>query len=154
MARFKVTYTFSAGISPFRLDCLALLHFDILLIFLFCSKFYTESSILCSVCWTRPLKVFLNSISSTSTPQLNPTVRHEDIPYSWLAEHNPLLTDSSIGWSNEGAYMRTCGRSFQESFGKELEEWLDKNKVYRNPSGHIRIFDEAVGVSDWIVTVR
>jgi hypothetical protein len=46
------------------------------------------------------------------------------------------------------AYMRTCGRSFQESFGKELEEWLDKNKVYRNPSGHIRIFDEAVGVSD------
>ena len=29
-------------------------------------------------------------------------------------------------------YMRGCGKGFQESFGEELEEWLDNNKVYRN----------------------
>jgi hypothetical protein len=31
-------------------------------------------------------------------------------------------------------YMRGCGKGFQESFGEELEELLDNNKVYRNPN--------------------
>jgi hypothetical protein len=43
-------------------------------------------------------------------------------------------------------YMRNCGKGFRESFGEELEEWLDNNKVYRSPSGVVRIFDEAVVV--------
>jgi hypothetical protein len=43
-------------------------------------------------------------------------------------------------------YMRGCDKGFQESFGEELEDWLDKNKVYTNPIGDVRTFDEAVVV--------